>query len=261
MFKAGRILVLLVLFFGVTLVNAQMPAGDNNGQAPQQPAVAPGEASSVVEKKPAPISSLEATSPVAAVATDRDEKIAGQEVLPPKALFDERYTLLRQGRDQEVAVLLCPLRDDCRFQDKGDRSQPIPISLRIESMEGFTIRYGYPRHYKSASQGTPAYHADHRLIFLKVHAGTKVTVGKYTLKGTMVYRRAGDDVSAEPQTTIILIPVTVASHDDTIMQNDWPYIHHPGRALDEALQIAALVPLLPVLGVACLITVHSLDCH
>lgn len=153
---------------------------------------------------------------------------------PPQvsAQFFQRHTQLRRGRDVEIAVYLCqptPRIRDCDSYYARLKNTVTPVSLQMEPAEGFTIRYGDGRHYKSAPQGAPDNLADRGLIFLKVHASGKLTPGQYRLKGTMAIRSMrGDDLS-QRQRIPVEIPVTVVDHDAQISQMEWSYGRHPGE--------------------------------
>lgn len=156
-------------------------------------------------------------------------------VAPPpqvSAQFFQRHTQLRRGHDLEIAVYLCqptPRVPVCDSHFARLNNTITPVSLQIEPAEGFTIRYGDGRHYKSALQGTPDYLADRGLIFLKVHASSKLTPGQYMLKGTMTFRSMrGDDLSTR-QRIPVEIPVTLVDHDAQVSQMEWRYGSHPGE--------------------------------
>jgi hypothetical protein len=198
------------------------------------------------------------------VADEQDKPLSA---VPPhaKAIFDQRYTQLRRGHDQEIAVLLCPAEPaHCWFKDASVKNEPVPLSLQMESEKGFTIRYGAPRHYESRPFGKPSYHADRRLIFLKVHANKDVSLSEHVLKGNLVFRPAGS-AAGEPERLAIEVKVAVADEGAFVMEGDWPYIHHPGRvAGDVASSVgwaALFVVALPVLPIYGLIMCGSITCH
>jgi len=146
------------------------------------------------------------------------------------AQFFQRHTQLRRGRDMEIAVYLCqptPRIPECDSHYARLKNSLAPVSLQMEPAEGFTIRYGDGRHYRSAPQGAPDYPADRGLIFLKVHASGKLAPGQYTLKGTMAIRRLHGDDSSTPQRIPVEIPVTLVDHDAQVSQMEWRYGSHP----------------------------------
>jgi len=148
------------------------------------------------------------------------------------AQFFQRHTQLRRGRDMEIAVYLCqpaPRIPDCDSHYARLKNSIAPVSLQMAPAEGFTIRYGDGRHYKSAPQGTPDYLADKGLIFLKVHASGKLAPGQYTLKGTMIFRNLRGDDSPTPQRVCVVIPLTLVEHDVRVRQMEWRYGSHPGE--------------------------------
>ena len=266
MSSAKAILAFLILLFALAQANAQAAGTDQGGQQPPQQVSAPGgqPTSASEEAQAVPAGSVDGAMP-SSVADAQNEKPISVKSARATVIFDQRYTQLRRGHDQEIAVLLCPAEPgDCWFMDTTLKHQLVPLSLQMDHAEGFTIRYGAPRHYDSKAQGTPSYRGDRRLIFLKVHASENVSLGEHVLKGTMVFRRAGSD-SGELERLAIEIKVAVADESASVIELDWPYIHHPGRAAGDVASnvgwAVLLVPLLPVLGLACLITVHSLDCH
>jgi hypothetical protein len=170
------------------------------------------------------------------------------QVAPPtlvSAQFFQRYTQLRRGRDMEIAVYLCqptPRIPDCDSHYARMGNTITPVSLQIEPAEGFTIRYGDGRHYKSAPQGTPEYLADKGLIFLKVHASGKLAPGQYTLKGTMTIRSLrGDDLSTRQRIPVV-IPVTLVEHNAQVREMDWRYGSHPGEGFKNVMVGFIAVP-------------------
>lgn len=161
------------------------------------------------------------------------------------AQFFQRQTQLRRGHDQEIAVYLCqptPRVPMCDSHFARLNNTIVPVSLQMEAAEGFTIRYGDGRHYKSALQGTPDYIADRGLIFLKVHASGKLTTGQYTLKGTMTIRSMhGEDLST-PQSIPVEIPVTLVDRDAQVSQMEWRYGSHPDEDFKNFLTGFIAVP-------------------
>jgi len=167
---------------------------------------------------------------------------------PPRevsAQFFQRHTQLRRGRDMEIAVYLCqptPRIPDCDSHYARLKNSITPVSLQIEPAEGFTIRYGDGRHYKSAPQGTPDYLGDKGLIFLKVHASGKLAPGQYTLKGTMIFRNLRGDDSPTPQRIPVEIPLTLVEHDVRVSQMGWRYGSHSGEELKNFMVGFVAVP-------------------
>jgi hypothetical protein len=261
---SAKPMFILVFLFAAVLANAQSPSGDNGTQQ-SPPAGAQDQSKRVSDPEQAvPAGSADEAAP-ASMADALKHKPTSLMSPRATAVFDQRYTHLRRGHDQEIAVLLCPAEPgDCWFKDTTPKHQLVPLSLQMDHAEGFTIRYGAPRHYESKAQGTPSYRGDHRLIFLKVHASEDVSLGEHVLKGTMVFRRA-ESASAEPEKLDIEVKVTVVDQAKSVAESEWPYIHHPGRVADEvgadALIIVSLVVFLPVLGIMNLIQCHSLTCH
>jgi hypothetical protein len=151
--------------------------------------------------------------------------------LQVSAQFFQRHTQLRRGRDLEIAVYLCqptPRISECDSHYARLKNSIAPVSLQMAPAEGFTVRYGDGRHYKSAPQGTPDYLADKGLIFFKVHASGKLAPGQYTLKGTMAIRSLHGENSTQ-QPIAVVIPVTVVDHDAQVSQVQWRYGSHPGE--------------------------------
>jgi hypothetical protein len=262
MANARSMFILVVLFAGL-LANAQPSTVQNGGQQSLQQASALADQSTQAsEQAPnVPLVSTDGAAPPAVADASKEKTVA---IMSAKVIFDQRYTQLRRGHDQEIAVLLCSAKPgECWFNDTTIKNPPVPISLQMDHAEGFTIRYGAPRHYESTAQGTPSYRGDRRLIFLKVHASPDVGLGEHVLKGTMVFRTGSN--SSEPETLAIDVRVNVADHDAPEMELDWPYIHHPGRVAGDvasgvgrATLLIVLLPFLPIYG---LIMCGSIDCH
>ena len=161
-------------------------------------------------------------------------------------------------------MLLCPAEPgDCWFNDTTLEHQLVPLSLQMDHADGFTIRYGAPRHYESKAQGTPSYRGDRRLIFLKVHASGDVSLGEHVLKGTMIFRPAGSE-SGETERLAIEVKVAVVDQAASVTEREWPYIHHPGRVAGDVASnvgwVTLFVVTLPVLPIYSLIACHSLTC-
>jgi hypothetical protein len=235
--NAKRVFTALLPLLLAVLANAQSSATGSDAQPqPQQTAGQNRESVAGDEKAfqqpPSPGSSLDATQPADAAETKSSgETSSGARQQRLEAILDQRYTRLRRGRDQEIAILLCPVEHSCQFESVSLKDRPIPVSLRMERMEGLTVSYGGPRHYKPAAQGG---------------------------------HRSRND-SGQPETMAIEIPITVVDQSAFVTESDWPYIHHPGRVAGDvasnvgwaALFIVAL-PVLPIVG---LITCGSIDCH
>jgi hypothetical protein len=259
----ARPMFILVFLFAGLLANAQPSTVQNGGQQSSQQASALADQSTQASEQAPNVAlvSTDGAAPAAVADASKEKPVA---IMSAKVIFDQRYTQLRRGHDQEVAVLLCSAKPgECWFNDTTIKNPPVPISLQMDHAEGFTIRYGAPRHYESKAQGTPSYRGDRRLIFLKVHASSDVGLGEHVLKGTMVFR-AGSN-SSKPETLAIEVRVNVADHDAPEMELDWPYIHHPGRVAGDvasgvgrATLLIVLLPFLPIYG---LIMCGSIDCH
>jgi hypothetical protein len=98
-----------VLLFAAALANAQSPATDNEvRQQPQQVNV-PSEQSTLADDKTQQQASASILPAATETASEKqvDRKPAGT----VEARFDARYTELRRGHDQEIAILLCPPRE------------------------------------------------------------------------------------------------------------------------------------------------------
>jgi hypothetical protein len=161
------------------------------------------------------------------------------------AQFFQRHTQLRRGRDMEIAVFLCqptPRIPDCDSHYARRKNSIVPVSLQMEPAEGFTVRYGDGRHYKSAPQGTPDYLADKGLIFLKVHASGKLAPGQYRLKGTLAIRSLHGDDFSTPQHIPVEIPLTLVEHNTEVREMDWRYGSHPGEGFKNFMVGFVAVP-------------------
>lgn len=193
-----------------------------------------------------PIPDIEESRTSASGETFAPEQQSQAASLPPvSAQFFQRHTQLRRGHDLEVAVYLCqptPRIHDCDSHYARLKNSIVPVSLQMEPSEGFTIRYGDGRHYKSALQGTPDYPADRGLIFLKVHDSGKLTAGQYTLKGTMTIRSTRGDEFSTPQRVLVEIPVTLVEHDAQVSQMEWRYGSHPGEGFKNFMVGLIAVP-------------------
>jgi len=257
----ARPMFILVFLFAALLANAQ-PSSVQNGAQPSslQAGAAADQSTHASEQAQQAVPAGSTDGAASSTVDAQKEKPAS--AVPPRAkpFLRPRYTELRRGRDQEIAVLLCPGEDAfCWLPDARIKNPPIPMSLQMDPAEGFTIRYGAPKHYESTPMGTPSYPGDHRLIFIKVHAGKNVSLGEHVLKGTMVFRTGSN--SGETETLAIEIPEKVVDHDAPTVEIDWPYVHHPGRVAEDVGRSALLVLLLPVLPIYGLIMCGSIDCH
>jgi hypothetical protein len=168
-------------------------------------------------------------------AQANDKPPAAPELSEVRVGFFQRYSELRRGRDQEIGVFLC--RPTLRLPDcvLHFENQPLPVLLEMEPAQGFTIRYGDGRHYKSEQPGKPYNLADRRVVFLKLHASSKVPPGEYTLKGTVTFRTSRMAVASGPERLPVEIRVTVVNHDTTVALLEWPYGSNPGRAFKNAM--------------------------
>ena len=163
-----------------------------------------------------------------------------------------RYNKLRRGSDEQVVIYPEPVPGECLVHQPGAGSQITtysnPATLHLESMQGFTIRYGNGKDFKKSDAASSTYTRKGHVIFLKLKAARDMPAGDYTIHGALGLLNPIKDVC--PQQQDVMIRVTVVDHDADVAENPWPYRpYDPGadHPFQDVLFAIFLIPLLPIL--------------
>lgn len=168
----------------------------------------------------------------------------------------QRYSGLRRGREQEMAVVVCtaPSRE-AYCPDFSYYSQPsrfAPVAFELNPQPGFTVRYREGNHYRAQRSGTPFESGGKDVVLFKVRAADDVPLGANVLTGRLKLRKgdqgpggawSGNGPIEEIE---VRIPIVVAGHDDVISQNAvWLGKESIGHQMAQAVQdILAGIPAL-----------------
>jgi hypothetical protein len=168
-----------------------------------------------------------------------------QAVLPlPQGIVVARYNKLRRGRDEQIAILLALLPDNCLVKPKRlGVFSIIPNSLDLDPAQGFTIRYGDGKEFSKDSSASYTSTPAGDVIFLKLKASRDLPPGDYTIHGKFGFHPAIKDICSQQQE--VTIPVTVVDHDADVVKNEWPFQFKPEHHVGDTLLSILLFPLIP----------------
>src|SRR5579864_2656349 len=131
----------------------------------------------------------------------------------------QRYSGLRRGREQEVAMVMCKAPGKFRYCSNFGSSKEspfLPIELRLGPQPGFTIRYWQRKEYRAGAKGTPIENGGYQeLILIKLQAADSLAPGSYILSGRLIWRMGDQGPggvwkgNGELLETDINLPVTV----------------------------------------------------
>src|SRR6476660_3755073 len=113
----ARPMFILVFLFAALLANAQPSTVQNGAQQSSQQAGALADQSTQASEQSSNVAlvSTDGAAPAAVADASKEKPVA---IMSAKVIFDQRYTQLRRGHDQEIAVLLCSAKPGaCWFND------------------------------------------------------------------------------------------------------------------------------------------------
>lgn len=170
----------------------------------------------------------------------------------PDAHVVFRYNKLRRGSNEQVVIYPESAPRECFAHQPKEGSHiavyPDPATLHLESIQGFTIRYGNGKDFKKSDSASSTYTPEGHVIFLKLRAARDMPAGDYTIHGTLGLLNPIKDSC--PQQQDVMIRVTVVDHDADVAENPWPYRpYNPGsdHLFQDALWAILIIPLLPFL--------------
>jgi len=166
----------------------------------------------------------------------------------------QRYSSLRRGREQEMAVVICMV--PAKYQYCADFGSPgpwdrfAPVSFALDPQPGFTVRYREGNAYRNQLRGKLFESGNKQVVLFKIRAAKDAPLGARVLQGELIFRKgdqgpggvwAGNGTLEKIE---IKVPVAVAGHDDVVMEAaTWPKNESFGRKTTRNAQnILAMVP-------------------
>lgn len=151
--------------------------------------------------------------------------------IPQVSVF-QRYSGLRQGRDQEILVVLCAKRPGCpgcRFSLTQQEGGFHPLTFKLEDTDDLTISYRKGNRYMQVAANrvievTPK----HNVIALKIRSKPDVQQGTKTVRGQLAYGVAGATAGSAGSLSFS-VPLQIISPDANISKTEWPYASHLGK--------------------------------
>jgi len=162
----------------------------------------------------------------------------------------QRYSKLRRGRDEQIAISPVSLPEECLAQPSSlRRVGPDPSTLHLELAPGFTVRFGDGKDFKSESTAFFTQTKGGKVILLNIKADRNMPLGDYTIHGKLgFFAEVKENCSGQQE---VIIPVTVVDHDANVAKNKWPFQpfsdHHFSDALSDTFFTILIIPLLPFL--------------
>ena len=179
------------------------------------------------------------------------------QVTTPHISVFQRYSALRQGRQQDVLVVICagkPGCFECPFTTNPPKSGIAPISFEIASTAGLTASYRRGNRYKAAPMGN-VFSNRASVVGLRLHATKDAALGARVLRGRIRYQP--DPGTPDMFSTATFeIPVQIVPRDAIVTQSDWPYASHVGQHVVTILE----APLLPFEYLLLFIACHGGGC-
>jgi len=198
-----------------------------------------------------------------AITEDATPKPPGTDTTKPQSASPvvliatyQRYSGLRRGREQEMAVVVCtvPAGDlYCpNFNDSRHPDRFAAVEFELNRQPGFTVRYREGNHYRARSSGTPFESGGNDVVLLKLRTLGDVPLGAHVLTGRMKFRKgdqgpggawSGNGALEEIE---VKIPIVVVGHDDMVSQNTvWLRDEGIGQKMAQGMQdLAAGIPAL-----------------
>jgi hypothetical protein len=148
----------------------------------------------------------------------------------------QRHQQLRREREEQLAVLVCRPRYQrlgCQLGDLAEQAEIVPVSLKLNRVEGFRVRYRVGQEFRIQAEGPAARTQVGSSVFrLKIRADKTAALGPHVLEGKLTLQvRSGGDL-AETQEIPVSIPLEVVEHDARVEEAHWsleaPNHHHIG---------------------------------
>jgi hypothetical protein len=163
----------------------------------------------------------------------------------PTASAHQRFDKLRRGREEEVVMLLCRsagLHPYCP-PFKLNQEWLVPVSLELKPVEGFIVRFQQGKNFLPTQQGS-AIRTPKGLAFrMKIRAAKDAALGAHKVEGKLTFRSAGVDGIWETRQMDVVIPITVAEHDDRVFRYDWSMNGNTDRPVRKALLAIVAAPI------------------
>jgi hypothetical protein len=192
--------------------------------------------------------------PVARIFPDAN----GESPVPATTSF-QRYDRLRQGREEEIAVLLCrPMQSHsfCPLIPASPQAGLVPVTLELKPEAGFTVRYRRGGKFLVQQRGAAVQTSRGLAFRLKVRAETNAPLGEHRLEGKLTFRSVNLDGIWETGQVDVVIPITVVEHDAHVLDRS----EHEARRFFLALLTSPIwVPILLLWVVTC--EIDPDDCH
>lgn len=176
--------------------------------------------------------------------TVAEQELAARHVKPTVV---ERYTTLRRGRDQEVAIFLGSSPLVCPACAPVPTIMPgvMETSLELEPLQGFSIQYSNDgRHFSARTRPALVFTRAGELFMVRMKAENGTALGQYTVKGKLLVRMRQCVGFSSPQPVEISIPVTVVDHNARVSKSAWPYALYPDHKVRRVVATVVMAPLL-----------------
>lgn len=191
-----------------------------------------------------------------------EQELAARHVRPTVV---ERYTTLRRGRDEEVAIflgkssLVCPACTPVPTITPGIMEVS---ELQIEPAPGFSIQYsGDGRHFSAGTKPQLVFTRAGRMFLVRIKATNGTALGQHTLKGKMSFRVRQCAGFSSPLPVEISIPVAVVDHKATVIKSAWPYALYPDHKIRRTVATVLMAPLLVPMYAIFLAYCVATDCE
>src|SRR5262249_5706035 len=158
-----------------------------------------------------------------------------------------RHDQLRQGRDEEVVVVLCePVRRSlgCPLSAFSRQTELEPVSLELKPSEGFTVRFREGKDFRKQQQGLAVPTEIGPKVFrLKVRAGDNVALGVHTLEGKLTFSKTNPGKPPEIQQIDVVIPLTVVKHGAHVAEAKWTLDRPRSHDIGNKILVALTAPI------------------
>lgn len=176
----------------------------------------------------------------------------------------QRYTSLRRGRAEEVAIflgrspLVCPACTPVPTITPG----LMETSIEIEPAQGFSIQYSNDgRHFSSRTGPATVFTRAGSLFLVRIKAANGTALGQYTVKGKLWFKARQYGTFSSPQQVEISIPVTVVDHNARVIKSTWPYALYPDHKVRRVVATILMAPLLVPMFAIFLAYCVAIDCE
>lgn len=164
----------------------------------------------------------------------------------PGVTVTERHDKLRQGREEDFAIVFCSRQSPCGggCGAEPDPSQPgvVPLAFDIDPPLGLRIRYRDGRKYRTLVPGTPArIRSGGNVLLIKVKAEPDAPLGVQKLHGNLMFQTVEPGKASHTEQIAVDFQVVITGHDAKVEESDWRFGSQIGRHIKDI----ALAPLVP----------------